>query len=124
MPDPDPRETAERIAAALSGFRFVVRDEAQLQEAIAEVLSRNGYHVRREAWIGIGCRADLVVGRVAVEVKVAGSAAEVARQIRRYLAAGGVDRVVLVTRKVAHLNVPHLLDDDRVHVLALPLRGL
>lgn len=112
---------AAAIAAVIRGYRFAHRDEEQLQALLAEVLEAAGFHATRETVIGDGCRIDLLVGRVGVEAKLSGSSSEVARQLRRYLATGALDAVVLVTRRVAHLRIPRILDDDRVLVIALPL---
>lgn len=115
--------SAAAIAETIRRYRFVYNGEAELQAAIREALERDGFHVETEARISDDCRVDLLVGRVAVEVKVAGTTVEVGRQVRRYLATGVLDEIVLATRRVSHLNVPYLIADDRVLVVALPLSG-
>jgi alkanesulfonate monooxygenase SsuD/methylene tetrahydromethanopterin reductase-like flavin-dependent oxidoreductase (luciferase family) len=111
--------SAEAIAAALDGFRFVWRDEYELQDGIASVLSAAGWPVRREVPLAPRCRIDLLVDRVGVEVKVAGSPEVVARQLQRYARQGALTGLVLATTCPAHRALP-----ERVGGLPLTLAYL
>ena len=88
------------LAQSLSGFRYTVNNEADLQAAIAEVLDAQApvreKHLTRES------RPDLIVGRLAVEVKVAGTHAQALRQCQRYAGHDDVDGVLLVSTRREH----------------------
>lgn len=90
------------VAAAVRGYRFVYAMEEQLHDGIAGVLERAGYEVEREVRLSSRSRVDFLIGRIGVEVKIAGSASEVARQIDRYLTSPMLDGVVLVTARARH----------------------
>jgi len=92
---------AATVAAAIRSFRFRYGDEDQLQEGLAEALSGAGFEVQREVRLNAEDRIDLLVDRVGVEVKVAGSTARVARQLARY-AKHDLAGLVLVTNKLRH----------------------
>ena len=99
-----------------------------MQDGVEEALRAAGLEIAREVDIGeraghlsAGCRIDLLVGRVGVELKRDGTALEVARQLRRYLATGSLDGLVLVTARVRHLRCESILHDPRLVVVALPL---
>lgn len=104
------------VAQVVRGYRFVYASEEELQRGIAGALEREGYTVEYEAHLNARDRIDLLIGRVGVEVKIAGSAAEVARQVDRYLASDLIDGLVLVTGRARHT----LLDaHPRVEVVTL-----
>lgn len=95
-------ETAE-VVRALSAARFGHVDEDGLQAAIAEQLRAVfDVPVQREVRIGKGERIDVLIGRVGIEVKVAGSAGAVRRQLARYAGSGAVDDLILISTRVAH----------------------
>lgn len=100
----------------LEQFRYVHTTEAQLQEGLAEALSLAGFVPEREHWLAPGDRVDILVGRVAIEVKCAGSLPAVTRQLRRYAASDNVGEIVLVTTRAAHRAVPVELDGKPVYV--------
>jgi hypothetical protein len=112
--------TAAVVAAVIRSHRFGYATEAELQQGLYDALTAAGLPVRREVTIAPGCRVDHLVGRVAVEVKVHGTAAEADRQLRRYLATGKVDGIVLVTNRVGHLA----LQSAQVEVVGLARHGL
>lgn len=97
-----PNVSLAAVAAAVRGYRFVYATEEQLHDGIASVLERAGYEVEREVRLSSRNRIDLLVGRIGVEIKIAESAAEVARQIDRYLTSPMLDGVVLVTSRARH----------------------
>lgn len=106
----------QRLLGA-SGYTHL--NEAGLQACIWTRLVDAGLTPYREAWIGSGERIDFLVGRVGIEIKVAGSAADVRRQLARYAATEAVDELLLVTTKAAH-RVLHgeVLSDVLITVVA------
>lgn len=116
--------TTAEVAAAIRGKRFSYSTEDDLQAAISEVMTKAGIEHVRELAIA-GGRVDLCVqGRVGVEVKIAGSPAEVQRQIGRYLAGDDLDGLVLVTSRVRHLGLPDEIHGKPVEVVTLAWAGL
>jgi hypothetical protein len=104
------------IAEALAGYRFSYASEDDLQAAIADVLASKGFPVEREVRLGALSRLDLLVGRVAIEVKVAGRTP--VDQVRRYLMSERVDGLVLVTSRVGH-RLPEMLDGKPIRVVQI-----
>lgn len=122
--DGAPQVTAGDVAAAMRRHRFRFSNEDQLQRGIAAAMTAafSDSEVRREVTLadvgdleavyqGDGLmlagrqklgRVDLMVDRIAVEVKVAGSADAARRQLRRYAESREVDGLVLVTNQVTH----------------------
>jgi hypothetical protein len=107
------------ISGLLTGYRFTWSDEEQLAGQLAEILTAAGIMVRREVRLAPRCRIDLLTGRVGIEVKVAGTAEAVARQLQRYAATGTVDELVLATTRAAHRGVPAVLGGVPVTVTYL-----
>lgn len=114
--------SAAEIASVLRSYRWGWDSEQQLQTAIRDVLSMRGYTVAAEQTVAPGCRIDLLVDRVGIEVKIEGSPATVSRQLRRYLASPMLDELVLVTAKSRHLFLHP--DLENVEVVTLGGRGL
>jgi hypothetical protein len=81
------------------------RARASYKQALGDVLSEAGFDVAREVRLNARDRIDFLVGRVGVEVKVAGATAAVERQLRRYAASDLVDELVLVTSRRLHTRV-------------------
>jgi len=98
---PTPQEIIDVIRAG----RFLWSNEAELQAALAEVLTGAGYPVEREVRLGDRDRIDLLVGRVGIEVKVAGWWRDVERQLNRYRESDGLDALILVTARAQHLRI-------------------
>lgn len=73
------------IKEALASLKRAPRDERQLQEWMAEAFDRAGIGFHAEVPTGAGPVDFVVENVVAVEVKVAGSARQVFRQVQRYL---------------------------------------
>jgi hypothetical protein len=101
--------SAEAVAAALGGFRFSWRDEYELQDGITSVLTAAGWAVRREVQLAPRCRIDLLIDRVGVEVKVAGTPEVVARQLQRYARQNALSGLVLATTCPNHRALPERL---------------
>lgn len=82
--------------------------ETELQASIAETLKAAGLDPTREVVLsgGLG-RVDLMVGKVGIEVKIAGSWQQLTRQAMRYTRAPEIGALLVITTKAAHAqNVP------------------
>lgn len=122
------------IANTVRGFRFRYVSEDQLQEALAAALTSAGFSVEREVRLDSRNRVDLVVmrpafgervERIGVEVKIDGSAADVARQCARYLASDEIDGLVLVTSRVGHVKVDEVAGREKpLAIVTLAEAGL
>jgi hypothetical protein len=97
--------SVQLIVGTIATTRFQHTDEAGLQHGIQTALNLQGLDVRREVRLTPTERIDFMVDRIGIEVKVAGSPAEVTRQLRRYAITGAVDHLVLVTTKVRHRSI-------------------
>lgn len=100
------QRTAEQIVDLVAGHAFVTGNEHALQAALAEVLAAAGLTPQREARLSAQDRVDLLVGDVAVEVKVAGSLVTALRQCQRYARSPQVSAVVLTTTVPEHRQAP------------------
>ncbi len=77
-----------------------VQDESICQNEISEILSYEGVPFTREKVIGASERIDfLCYGCIGIEVKLRGSAWNIARQIKRYDKSDIVQELVLVTSR-------------------------
>lgn len=91
----------KQLRDLLQSHQFTFRDEAQLHEAIAGVLDRDGIPYEREKVITPVSRLDFYLPkcRVGIEVKTQGSAAVAWRQVERYLGHDDVDGVLLAASR-------------------------
>jgi hypothetical protein len=110
--------TADDVLDVLTGYRYTHGDEDGLQAALAAALTAAGYPVRREVVLSPADRIDLLVDRVGVEVKVAGTFTSVAGQMIRYARSDLVDELVLVTTVPAH-DMPSTLGGKPLRTLHL-----
>lgn len=92
----------DEVARLLAGRRFLYASEDDLQRALASILENEGYEPRREVRLSRRDRIDLMVGRVGIEVKVAGKPEAVMRQLVRYSESPEVDALILVTARARH----------------------
>jgi hypothetical protein len=111
--------TLEHVAESVRRRRFRFVDEAQLQTGLAQALEADGFAVEREVRLGARDRLDLLVDGVAIEVKVAGGAVDVARQLARYARHDRVEALLLVTSRVRHVQVPRELGGKPLEIVAL-----
>lgn len=113
--------TTDAITAILrrSSLRYASEDE--LQEAIALALTAAGIDHEREVRLNARDRIDLLAGTVGIEVKVAGDARRVDRQLERYAASDRVDALILVTNRCRHRPPPRI---DGKPVTVVLLSGL
>jgi hypothetical protein len=110
----------ERVAEKIRAHRFHYADEDRLQRGLAALF---GDQAEREVRLDSRSRIDLMVGRVGIEVKVAGKPSAVLRQVERYLASDQLDGLVLVTTRVRH-RPPAIVNGKPVRTVSLAGGGL
>lgn len=89
----------------LREYNFHYADEDALQRGIEEALGAAGAPFTRELRLDYSSRIDFMVhaaAEIGIEVKIAQSAPEVERQVRRYMKNDGVEGLVLVTTRRRH----------------------
>ena len=114
--------TAAALAEIIRSNRYRFADEYDLQDGIAGALEAAGIEFEREVRVA-GGRLDFliegVIDRVAIEVKITCPAAQVERQVRRYLEGGDVDGVVVVAMTPKHGALPPEIAGKPVEVVVL-----
>jgi hypothetical protein len=85
------------LARLLHGFAYRFANEAQLQEAVAGVLTDAGYTFERECVLDDKNRADFYLQGLVIELKVDGALSSALRQIDRYSHLDNVDAVLLAS---------------------------
>jgi hypothetical protein len=108
-----------QIAAAISANRYRYSQETRLHEGIEQVLADAEIAAVREAHLTSAERIDFLAGRIGIEVKIAGRAPDVQRQLRRYAASPDVDALVLVTTRARHRGMPREIGGKPVRVVWL-----
>lgn len=95
---PDARLVARRIVTVIQNHRISVATERAAHDAIEAALVADGMEVEREVDLGRGNgRIDLRVGRVGIEVKIAGGRRNIYDQLTLYAQSGAADALVLAT---------------------------
>ena len=108
------------IEQLIRSHAFQAQSEAQLQASLEAVLSEGGIPFEREPQLSPSCRPDfLCEGGICVEVKVDGSAMELARQVARYVELPEVTSVLVVTTRCRHQEIPTSLGGKPICVLHL-----
>lgn len=97
--------TAQELANIIGGYRLPVAVEADMQAAMAELLSREGVPFKREVTRGRD-RIDFLVERVGVECKVHCPVSRLTAQLERYARWEDVDELLVVTSDGKHRSVP------------------
>lgn len=116
---------ASEVSALLTSHRYVCVTEAELQEAVAQVLRGAGVAFEREVALSPAGRIDFLVDDVGLELKIDGGTVAVVRQLQRYAASPRVSSIVLATTRVRHaigLATLGELNGKTVHVARL--RGM
>jgi hypothetical protein len=103
----------------ITAHRYRYCDEKQLHEGLAGALSAAGYTVEREVPLTAADRIDLLVGRVGIEVKLAGATPSVLRQLQRYARSDRLDSLLLVTTRTRHAQLPDHVGGKRLIVVSL-----
>lgn len=91
------REQVREIARVIEAARVRSSTETQAHDDVEAALASAGMAVQREVIIDARSRIDLMVGRIAIEVKVGGAKRAIWRQVHRYAEHPDVDGVVLAT---------------------------
>jgi hypothetical protein len=112
----------EQIDRIIRSHHFRYTDEDQLQKGITELLEREGFEPQREVRLGRLDRVDIMVGAIAIEVKIAGTAAAVLQQLQRYAAHDEVEALLLVTSKYQRL--PEKAGGKPLSTISLALSAL
>lgn len=112
----------ERVADLIRSHRLGFTTEDGLQQACEAILAAAGLEPAREVRLrgetGMKRgRIDLLVGRVGVECKIAGSGEAVLRQLTAYARCPAVEELVLVTRRAVHRGMPKLVAGVPLHVV-------
>lgn len=106
-----------------SAGELVFTTEAQMQAAMADLFAAEGIDADPQVPLGPAERPDFMVGaadvRIAVELKRAGTADALTRQLRRYARHGQVKGIVVVTNRVRHRDIPPEIDGKPVRVVCL-----
>lgn len=115
--------TTQDIAAIVRRSRLRYANEDELQEGLAAALTAAGARVEREVRLTSRDRIDLLVGTIGIEVKIAGDARRVERQLERYAASDRVTDLILVTNRARH-TPPGMIDGKPVTRILLLGAGL
>lgn len=118
-----PATVCTPVVDVLSARRFSYGSEDQLQAGLAAALEDAGFEPEREVYLAGAGRIDLLVGRVGIEVKVAGSPGRVLEQLRRYAASGQIDGLVLVTSQFKH-RMPEVVGGKPLECVSIAGAGL
>jgi hypothetical protein len=116
--------TAQDLAALIIQHRYCYDDAVTLQNGIKEMLLSHAIGYSRDVHLSLTDRPDLMVGGVAVEVRIGGLFASVLRQLTRYAQHEEVTGIVLVTCKASHRRMPKTLNGKPVVVVALLEGGI
>lgn len=110
------------LANTLSKYGYRFKDEKQLHDGIADVLSRAGIAFKRE-YVAGSDRFDFLCNTgTVIEAKIKGSLSEVLRQAERYCQNNEVESVLIVTTKASH-TLSELCEFNGKSVQVLQLRG-
>lgn len=120
---------ARRLRDFILAAPMTFTTEADLQEALADRLDAEaqlgnpvsgfGREVRLDGHNRIDFLVELAGTHVGIEVKRAGSLADVIRQLTRYAAFTTVDELLLVTTKASHHHIPTEIDGKPVVLCSL-----
>ncbi|MCA1571060.1 MAG: hypothetical protein LC798_12205 [Chloroflexi bacterium] len=118
MVEPTRSPTLRDVLAAIDTARLPGRE---LRHGVHAALTASGMSVREEIPVAGGIvRLDLIVDRVAIEIRRTGSPQTITRQLRRLAADDRLDALVLITTRRAHRRVPSTLDGKPVAVVVIP----
>ena len=109
----------ETVAEAIGCRRYNYSCEAELQTAIASVLSDCSIPFSQEHRLNQKDRLDLKVEGLAIEVKVGGSLTDLMRQVHRYAQSEEITAVLVVTSRSKHRSLPTEMNGKPVRVLYL-----
>lgn len=102
--------TPQELKCLIESYRFTVAHEAELKEAVCQILMKRGIEFQSEVRLGPKDRIDLLVGTVGIELKVRSIRPALIEQIWRYLKHPGIQSLLLVTTQRTVSLPPVLLD--------------
>lgn len=110
----------QRVIAMLRSYRLRASTEAVLQADVESVLVTHGVEHVREHGVPSG-RLDFFLpgSGIGIELKIGGSAAELARQILRYLEEPEVRGMLVVTTRQSHRGIPTALSPKPILIYHL-----
>lgn len=115
--------TPEYLRELISGYRFRHQSEKELQEAVEQILTCEGFEFEREHRLTAMDRPDFfVIGslNVVIEIKVKGSSSEVSRQLLRYAKNPAVGEIILLTTRSQHYGMmPPTMNGKPVSVVVI-----
>lgn len=106
----------DKLCRALHGEAGVAATEKALQKYVRERLNRFAIDFREEARVSPTARFDFMHDNIAIELKIKGSTAALARQIDRYLKEQ-IEGVLVVTTSFRLTRLPVSLRDKPVRVV-------
>jgi hypothetical protein len=121
-PAPGPGLTAAEFADLLARTvynarsRLNFRSEAEMQQAVADLLAEERLGAVSQPRLGPLDRPDFMIGTLLVELKRDGSAAALERQLRRYAVHDEVGGIVVVTNRARHRVIPREISGKPVRV--------
>ena len=92
-------DTAARVIKALTGKRFQLDTEVELQLQIATIFTEAGLLFQREHRLDAKNRPDFFIDGLAIEIKIKGGAQAIYRQCMRYCDFKEVTGLLLVTNR-------------------------
>lgn len=107
----------DTLASTLDRFRFHFVGEEELQCAVEQVLTDEGFSFSREHSLTEADRIDFLVGGVGLEIKVDGSLSQVTRQLHRYAQCEEVKSLVLLTSRRKHCKMPPEMNGKTLTVI-------
>lgn len=106
------------LIEALRKKRFILSDEKDLQNQIAEALNAVAIDHQREVIIGARERVDFMVfDGIAVEVKIKGGKVAIFRQLKRYAESELVKEIILLSS--VSMGLPSMINGKPAHVVSL-----
>lgn len=113
----------EQVQLLLRAFKFRYGSELDLQDGIAEALTRREVAFEREKTLSASDRPDFLVpcidGELAIEVKIKGSFNDMLRQIARYAAHDRVRGILVIGSPVWVSRTPESIAGTPVRSIRL-----
>lgn len=110
----------DQLAAVFADRVIIAREEEVLQSTVRAMLFAEGIAYEEQVKLpGTLGRLDFLVGRVALELKVKGSLADLLRQLDRYAQSDRIDALVVVTTRRTLARLPAELRGKPVRVFVV-----
>jgi hypothetical protein len=110
-------ENTTDLLSSLRRQRFSLHSEKALQTDIEDYFIKSSIDYQREVRLSQKDIIDFLLGSVGIEVKLAGSAKDIYRQVERYCQHPEIEEIVLVTNRIIHL--PKTINNKPTHVINL-----